>query len=312
MCASRRRDVPRSGRWRESRRRSPRDFAARRMRSSHSMRPLSGRCRYSVRWPRTERARRGSLEERQRDLGEARARLNIFRQACDAVMHLHGLPAPVLHRDIKPANFLIAQELSNVVLADFGIARPLSAPPLTEAFEVVGTPFYRAPEVTNGERGTIESDVYCMGRLLEWLLTGDVARNMATRPVPRGPDLDDEACSLLDRVVAKATQAVPANRFASIKEMADQLPELWLSARPRPLAASEHTGRMTRRPPRSRSASQVRSAVGSTGITRARARRPTMRDIVSSSNRWRPPSTAGRVLSSGRANDDCVFAPLDG
>lgn len=179
---------------------------------------------------------KGSLEERQRDLGDARTRLDLFRQACDAVMDLHGLTDPVLHRDIKPANFLIAQELSNVVLADFGIARPLSEPALTEAFEVVGTPFYRAPEVTNGERGTIQSDVYCMGRLLEWLLTGDVSRNMATRPVPRGLDLDDEACSILDRVVTKATQAVPANRFTSIREMANQLPELWLSAKPRPQA----------------------------------------------------------------------------
>lgn len=179
----------------------------------------------------------GSLEQRQHDLGDFRRRLALFRQACAAVTHLHTMSEPIIHRDIKPANFLIAQELNNIVLADFGIARPLSSSTLTEAFEVVGTPYYRAPEVLHGDRGTILSDVYCMGRLLEWLLTDDVSRDMATRPVPRGRDLDDDACDILDRIIVKATQVAPGNRFGSVQEIADQLPELWLSVRPRPKAS---------------------------------------------------------------------------
>lgn len=68
----------------------------------------------------------GSMEQRRAHLGDARRKLELFRQACAAVAYLHSLADPVIHRDIKPANFLIAQELSNVVLADFGIARALS------------------------------------------------------------------------------------------------------------------------------------------------------------------------------------------
>jgi len=140
---------------------------------------------------------------------------------------------PVLHRDIKPANFLIAQELSNVVLADFGIVRALSDATLTQAFEIVGTPYYRAPEVLHGSRGTFESDVYGLGRLLEWLLTGEVSTDMATRPVPRGNELEDEACNVLDGIIAKATQVTPSHRFASVRSLLGQLPELWLAVRPR-------------------------------------------------------------------------------
>ena len=108
----------------------------------------------------------GSMEQRQPHLGDARRRLELFKQACAAVRYLHTMADPVIHRDIKPANFLIAHELSNVVLADFGIARALSDSSLTQAFEIVGTPYYRAPEVLHGSRGTIESDVYGLGRLL--------------------------------------------------------------------------------------------------------------------------------------------------
>lgn len=176
----------------------------------------------------------GSMEQRQPHLGDTRRRLSLFKQACAALAYLHTMPDPVIHRDIKPANFLIAQELANVVLADFGIARALSDSTLTQAFEIVGTPYYRAPEVLHGSRGTVQSDVYGLGRLLEWLLTGEVSTDMGMRPVPRGLDLDDEACNALDGIIAKATQVTPAHRYTSVQALADQLPDLWISVRPRP------------------------------------------------------------------------------
>lgn len=181
----------------------------------------------------------GSMEQRHADLGDGRARLLMFRQACAAITYLHSLPDPVIHRDIKPANFLIAQELRNVVLADFGVPRSLALGTLTEAFEVVGTPYYRAPEVLHGQRGTVESDVYSAGRVLEWLLTNEVSTDMGARPVPRGGDLGDDACEVLDRVIAKATHITPLYRYKSVQELVDQLPELWLSVRPRAAARPE-------------------------------------------------------------------------
>jgi serine/threonine protein kinase len=176
----------------------------------------------------------GSMTQRKAQLGDARRRLELFRQACAAVSYLHSLSDPVIHRDIKPDNFLIAQEFGNVVLADFGIARAASDTLLTQAFEIVGTPYYRAPEVLHGARGDVQSDIYGLGRLLEWLFTGEVSTDMATRPVARGQELDDDTCNLLDGVIAKATQVTPAHRFTSVQALSDQLPELWISAKPRP------------------------------------------------------------------------------
>ncbi|MBL8624426.1 MAG: serine/threonine protein kinase [Myxococcales bacterium] len=181
---------------------------------------------------------KGSLEDRQKDLGDLRARLTLFRQACNALLHLHGLADPILHRDIKPANLLLSQELGHLVLADFGLARSLTRTTpqeqaLTDVFEVVGTPYYRAPEVTNGQHGTIRSDIYGLGRLLEWLLTDDVSRDMATRPIPRGLDVDGDACEALDQIITRATQPSAAYRFASVTELLEHLPDLWLAVKPR-------------------------------------------------------------------------------
>lgn len=180
---------------------------------------------------------RGSLVSRQRELGDARRRLALFKHACAALSYLHTLPEPLLHRDVKPDNFFIAGEFENLVLGDFGIARPAMDSGLTAAFEAVGTPHFRAPEVANYERGSVQSDVYGLGRLLEWLLTGDVSRDLGTRTVSRGQELDDDACDALERLIAKATQVSPNNRFASVQDLADQLPVLWLAVKPRAEAA---------------------------------------------------------------------------
>lgn len=180
----------------------------------------------------------GSLEDRVARLGDAGARLELFREACTAVQHLHAFDPPVIHRDIKPANFLIALEPRRLVLADFGIARPLTTDDkLTQPQEVVGSQYFRAPEVLNCEPTTIQSDIYSLGRVLEWLLTGDVSRDLGTRPLARGDRLSDEACDVLDKIIATATQAVTSKRYASVADLVAALPDLWLAIRPRVVSA---------------------------------------------------------------------------
>jgi serine/threonine protein kinase len=177
----------------------------------------------------------GALNDPKLELGDARRRLALFREACAGVAYLNALSDPVIHRDIKPSNFLLAEEPRRVLIADFGIAKNELAPSdLTATQEIVGTQHYRAPEVLNGGAGNVQSDVYSLGRVLEWLMTGDISTDLGARSVPRGGDLDDDACDAIDRVIAKATQAVPLHRFSSVREIVDQLPDLWISIRPRP------------------------------------------------------------------------------
>ncbi len=107
------------------------------------------------------------------------ARLELFRQVCQAVQHAHQ--KGVIHRDLKPSNVLVTLhdgEPSPKVI-DFGIAKAtqgrLTDHTLFTAFEqFIGTPAYMSPEQAeiSGIDIDTRSDIYSLGVLLYELLTG--------------------------------------------------------------------------------------------------------------------------------------------
>lgn len=159
-------------------------------------------------------------------------RLGIFEQACAAVEFLHSLPDPMLHRDLKPENFLLAEEPSRLVLADFGIARTETTTALTQTHEIVGTQFYRAVEILHGERGDTRSDIYSLGRILEWLVTAQNPDQIQPKPTPRGAEISNAGCEALDGVISRAVATNPTERFQTVGELRANLPTLWLDIRP--------------------------------------------------------------------------------
>lgn len=102
--------------------------------------------------------------------------LAILGAAADALAeaHAHG----IVHRDIKPENiFLEAPPVapSGVKLLDFGMAHAgeaLGEPTLTATGWIGGTPAYMAPEAIRGERAGPAADVYGLGAVLYFMLTG--------------------------------------------------------------------------------------------------------------------------------------------
>src|SRR5690606_11851081 len=92
--------------------------------------------------------------------------------------------------------------------------------------EVVGSRYYRAPEVLHGARGDARSDVYSLARPLEGLLVGLKPDELSPRSLPRGGDLSDRACREIDAVIAKAASVEPGHRHASVEEFLRALPEL--------------------------------------------------------------------------------------
>jgi eukaryotic-like serine/threonine-protein kinase len=144
----------------------------------------------------------------------------------------------VIHRDVKPENVLISRE--NVLLADFGIARPLAAEPdvsLTGEGQVVGTPIYMAPEQAAAESATDHrADIYALGILAYELLAGEppfidlplgalFAAHAFREPEPierRRPDAPPALASLIARCLRKE----PAERWDSADALGRALEEV--------------------------------------------------------------------------------------
>lgn len=99
-------------------------------------------------------------------------RITLFADVAGAVQYAHGYL--IVHRDIKPSNILVTGN-GEPKLLDFGIAKLLDAgstAPVTRSALHPMTPEYASPEQVRGELLTTASDVYQLGYLLYWLLTG--------------------------------------------------------------------------------------------------------------------------------------------
>jgi hypothetical protein len=129
--------------------------------------------------------------------------------------HSHG----VLHCDIKPANILFDLE-GEPHVADFGLGRLIDdACPTVLA---PGTPGWRSPEQGRQQTGSAASDVFQLGLLLEWLVTGKCAEPVtAAAPPPTrwAPTLE---CSI-ETISRRARRYDPAQRYRTAAELADEL-----------------------------------------------------------------------------------------
>ncbi len=141
----------------------------------------------------------------------------------------------VIHRDLKPANVLI-DENDEVVVTDFGLAKQMGSDKgLTATGATLGTPSYMAPEQAAGksdEQGA-SIDIYAMGAILYALLTGkppfqgesvlQTIMQVIHRPAPTVRQSHPNVHSDLDTIVTKCLEKLPARRYATAGELADDL-----------------------------------------------------------------------------------------
>jgi len=166
-------------------------------------------------------------------------RVALLAEVCDAVAHAHG--KGVVHRDLKPSNVLVDDEGRARVL-DFGIARVLDADfdhatLETRTGDVMGTLSYMSPEQASGRPEGVDeqTDVFALGVLAFELLTGELPRDLAGRPIPEQLRLltDGETTLLgsvdgslrgdLETIVAKAMAQEKARRYSSATALAGDL-----------------------------------------------------------------------------------------
>jgi serine/threonine-protein kinase len=95
--------------------------------------------------------------------------VTIAAQVASALAAAHG--AGIVHRDLKPSNLMLTRD-GRVKLLDFGLARQIGSPTLTEEGILVGTAAYMAPEQLGGEGGDQRADIWALGVLLYEMLSG--------------------------------------------------------------------------------------------------------------------------------------------
>ena len=95
--------------------------------------------------------------------------LALLQQITEIVAYLHEQKGIVAHRDLKPANFVIAKD-GSLHLLDFGTA--LTGMESLHRHDKCGTPGYAAPEQMQGGRSGMEADVYAIGAMYAYMLTG--------------------------------------------------------------------------------------------------------------------------------------------
>jgi tetratricopeptide (TPR) repeat protein len=149
---------------------------------------------------------------------EDAARIGIA--LCEALAAVHN--AGLLHRDIKPGNAM-RDENGRVLLMDFGLSQDLLG-----SAALGGTPGYLAPELRAGQPASVQSDVYAMGVLLRFLVTGSSAADTNTDGAPLVPRIREPGTTqpATAAIISRATNSDPKLRYASAEQMAGALSQI--------------------------------------------------------------------------------------
>jgi len=145
------------------------------------------------------------------------ATLACFVEIAGAVAHAHQ--RQVVHGDIKPANVRVMEDV-RVRLLDFGVARLIAGDEQDGDRRLRAvTPAFSAPEQMAGQPASTLSDVWSLGALLYWMLTGERPGKMKPAQVRRCLGERFERVDELAAIVLKACAHAADERYASVPEL---------------------------------------------------------------------------------------------
>ena len=143
--------------------------------------------------------------------------VNLAQQICEAVQELHRLG--ILHRDLTPANIIVADDGAHII--DLGIARPLTdTANRNRDTTALGTYGFASPEQYGFAPTDVRSDIYSLGRILGFMLTGVYPDD--TRYTPLLSD-DLRVTPRLRAIVERATAFEPSARYQNVAQFAQAL-----------------------------------------------------------------------------------------
>jgi serine/threonine protein kinase len=162
----------------------------------------------------------------------------ILADACEGLHSAHELKGPLgkplnlVHRDISPHNLFVTFE-GSVKVVDFGIASAAGRLHHTQAGAVKGKFPYMAPEMLEGKGIDRRADVWALGvvlwetialkRLFRRQTDSETLLAVMQNPIPRLSDLNPQVPPELDRIVARALARRADERYASARELGQDL-----------------------------------------------------------------------------------------
>jgi eukaryotic-like serine/threonine-protein kinase len=165
-------------------------------------------------------------------LSPARA-VYLLAQVCDSLAEAHE--AGLVHRDVKPANLVLCRvglQFDFVKVLDFGLvaSRRPGGGKITSDDAIVGTPAYLSPELAGGRPLDGRSDLYQLGCVAYYLLTGKlvfedpspgrlVADHITTRPTPPSERASQPISPALEALVMRCLEKDPTRRFESAESL---------------------------------------------------------------------------------------------
>jgi len=139
---------------------------------------------------------------------------------CNVLQYLHERPKPIIFRDMKPSNIMITCH-GDLKLIDFGIAKIFQGSTSQVTQYALLTGGYAPPEQWLG-KAEPKSDIYALGATLFHILTRHHPRDF-TPYFPPVHELNPSVSEALSRIIAKALQIKPNERFQSIGEVKQEL-----------------------------------------------------------------------------------------
>jgi serine/threonine-protein kinase len=172
---------------------------------------------------------------------------DIAKQICTGLEYAHtlrgpdGNPLEIVHQDISPTNIMLAFNGTAKIL-DFGIARAASfAEEEAKKGLIKGKVAYLSPEQVNLQPFDHRIDIFALGIVMHEMLTGarlfqaknDIAkmRELLSKPIPKPSDINAAVPRELDRIVMKALEVDPQQRYQTTAAMASDLERTMIAAR---------------------------------------------------------------------------------